>query len=203
METDDPLPLFVHLKSGERLCDIDNIIICTGYHITLPFLSQYHDDDTAPGDANDSILVTDGTQVHNLHKDIFYIPDPTLAFVGIPYYTATFSLFEFQAIAVAAVFSGKASLPGNMRLEYQQKLELLGSGRKFHSLKDMEEGYVQELMEWVNASRAGLGLPKIEGHTSTWHEAKAAQAERIKVLFASDQRRDSGVEEISGVGNCI
>jgi hypothetical protein len=90
---DAHLPLIVHLKSGQKLCGIDGIIICTGYHITLPFLQEYHDDETSPADANETVLVTDGTQVHNLHKDIFYIPDPTLVFVGVPYYTATFTLF--------------------------------------------------------------------------------------------------------------
>lgn len=95
LSDDDPIPLIVHLKSGQKLCRIHHIVFCTGYHITLPFLKQFHEDETAPSKASDTVLVTDGTQVHNLHKDIFYIPDPTLAFVGVPYYTATFTLFEF------------------------------------------------------------------------------------------------------------
>ncbi|KAF9884736.1 hypothetical protein FE257_001298 [Aspergillus nanangensis] len=177
------LPLVVHLQSGQKLCDIDDIIICTGYHITLPFLRQYHDDATAPEDASDSILVTDGMQVHNLHKDIFYIPDPTLAFIGVPYYTATFSLFEFQAIALAAVFSEVAPLPTDMRSEYLDKVRRIGYGRNFHSLKDGEEAYVRDLMEWVNVSRRRYGLALIEGHTPAWHRAKAAQRERIKAFF--------------------
>ncbi|EAW12388.1 putative FAD dependent oxidoreductase [Aspergillus clavatus NRRL 1] len=199
-----PLPLVVHLKSGQRLCGIDGIIICTGYHITLPFLREYHDDETSAADANNTVLVTDGTQVHNLHKDIFYIPDPTLVFVGVSYYTATFTLFEFQAIVVAAVFSGAAQLPSKekMRAEYTGRIKAKGSGRAFHSLKDVEEHYVDDILNWVNRGRAAHGLPAIEGHTKTWHAAKEAQRERLKQLFATGNRRDSGVGEIPVLDVC-
>lgn len=95
------LPIKVHLKSTDQdstIEDIDYIIVCTGYYFTLPFLRRLHEDDTKPTEASDTVLVTDGTQVHNLHKDIFYIPDPTLAFVGVPLYTATFTLLSFRRL---------------------------------------------------------------------------------------------------------
>ena len=47
--------------------------------------------------SNSSISTHNNQQTHNLHKDIWYIPDPTLAFVGVPYHVATFSLFEFKS----------------------------------------------------------------------------------------------------------
>ncbi|KAL4894896.1 pantothenate transporter [Aspergillus ambiguus] len=203
MAPKDTLPIVAHLKAGQRLSGIDYIIICTGYHITLPFLQQYHDDDMAPESANDTVLVTDGTQVHNLHKDIFYIPDPTLSFVGIPYYTATFSLFEFQAIAIAAVFTGVVPLPSCMRLEYLEKKKLLGSGRKFHSLKDKEEEYVLEIIEWVNLGREKYGLPRIEGHTQAWHEAKVAQRERLRLLFEPVEGGRNGKNGVSVRETCV
>ncbi|RAL10181.1 putative FAD dependent oxidoreductase [Aspergillus homomorphus CBS 101889] len=192
------LPLTIHLKSGQKLCEIDDVIICTGYHITLPFLSEFHDDATPADKADETVLVTDGTQVHNLHKDIFYIPDPTLAFVGVPYYTATFTLFEFQAIVVANVFAGIAEVPSEdeMKREYAEKIETKGSGKTFHSLKDAEEAYVDNLMDWINRYRERRGLPTIDGHSETWHAAKAIQRERVKGLIGgSSSRRDSGVGE--------
>ncbi|KAL4950731.1 major facilitator superfamily domain-containing protein [Aspergillus filifer] len=188
------LPLKIHLKSRQTLCNIDEIILCTGYQFTLPFLPSHHDDSLSPSDANETILVTDGTQAHNLHKDIFYIPDPTLAFVGVPFYTATFTLFEFQAIVVANVFGGFASLPSreDMRGEYREKVRSKGVGKRFHSLKDVEEEYVKDLLGWVNAHRNEQGLESIEGHTATWQEAKEAQKERLKNFFDTS-RRDSGI----------
>ena len=91
----DPISVVVNLKDGHQIDNIHRIILCTGYHNSYPYLRQYHNDDMDAASASDTVLVTDGTQIHNLHKDIFYIPDPSLAFVGVPYYTATFTLFEF------------------------------------------------------------------------------------------------------------
>ncbi|KAJ6118666.1 hypothetical protein N7471_013286 [Penicillium samsonianum] len=185
------LPLTIHLKSGETLQDIDTIILCTGYQMALPFLDEYNDYGLSAADANDRVLVTDGTQVHNLHQDIFYIPDPTLAFVGIPFYTATFSLFEFQAIAVAAFLSGVAQLPSTttLRTEYENRIKAKGLGRSFHSLKDREQPYVEELIGWVNTGRVERGLPLIEGHTQTWITERAALSERLKLILAGKLSR--------------
>ncbi|KAJ5227577.1 uncharacterized protein N7469_007583 [Penicillium citrinum] len=175
------LPFVAHLKSGSTLQDIDRIVLCTGYQMALPFFPQYNDKDNS----SETALVTDGSQVHNLHHDIFYIPDPTLAFVGIPFYTATFTLFEFQAIAVAAVFSQTVRLPSkeDMRLVYREKIATKGLGRSFHSLKGEEEAYVKTLLKWVNFERTTRGLDPIEGHTATWLEEKKAQVERLTLIF--------------------
>ncbi|CRG86288.1 Flavin-containing monooxygenase FMO GS-OX-like 4 [Talaromyces islandicus] len=186
LSSDKALPVKIHLKDTDQtIHDIHQIFICTGYHITLPFLGKYHEDDTQSDNASDTVLVTDGNQVHNLHKDIFYIPDPTLAFIGVPYYTATFTLFEFQAIVLAAVFSGIVKLPSraSMKNEYEDRLRIKGSGRGFHSLKDQEEIYVKDILDWTNSDRRKFGLSLIQGHTDTWIQAKEQQRERIKVLF--------------------
>ncbi|KAJ5184103.1 hypothetical protein N7492_001719 [Penicillium capsulatum] len=178
------LPITVHLKSGQTLHNIDKIILATGYQMVLPFFPQYTDDRISVTGATDTVLVTDGTQIHNLHQDIFYIPDPTLTFVGIPFYTATFTLFEFQAIAVVAFFTGIARLASReeLRKEYQTRLAAKGHGRSFHSLKDEEVEYVRDVMEWVNTGRASHGLPLIEGHTNTWLEEKQLQIERLEAI---------------------
>lgn len=120
------------------------IVLCTGYQITLPFMQSYHSDGTPLEEADDRLLITDGSQVHNLHKDMFYMADPTLAFVGLPYYAFTFSVFDFQAITVAQVFSGAVELPSQkeMREEYEAKVKQVGLGRTFHSVHNKEEGYV-------------------------------------------------------------
>jgi hypothetical protein len=180
------LPLTAHLKSGQTLDGIDTIILCTGYQLAFPFLGQLNDHSISATEADDTVLVTDGTQIHNLHDDIFYIPDPTLAFVGIPFYTATFSLFEFQAIAVAAFLSGDVKLPSteSLREEYVNRLEEKGYGRSFHSLKDQEQPYVKKLLGWVNTGRVEKGLSPIEGHTEAWIQERAALSERMKLIFA-------------------
>lgn len=163
-------------------------MVCTGYHFSYPFLRELHKDATTVKEADDHVLVTDGTQMHNLHKDIFYIPDPTICFIGVCYYGATFTLFEFQAIAVAAVYAGRAMLPPHdtMRLEYMARLERKGYGRRFHSvLFEEEEDYVRDLIEWVNRDGVTQGLEPIEGHTANWLAVKAARTEELRANFGN------------------
>lgn len=171
----------ITLTDGTVLNEIDRVVICTGYHITYPFLTGLHADDVAAKMADARVLVTDGTVVHNLHRDIFYIPDPTLAFVGVPYHVATFSLFEFQAIAAAAVFSGRALLPGEeeMRKEYLDRVQEKGVGRALHSLKGKEVEYVKQLVTWLNKDAEVTGAEKVEGHSREWLEEDKFKFEKL------------------------
>jgi hypothetical protein len=189
----EPIPATVTLKSGQKLCGIHHVILCTGYHLTLPFLQQLHSDGTPAESADEHVLVTDGTQFHNLHKDIFYISDPSLAFVGVPFFTATFTLFEFQAMVVGKVFSGQARLPSEkiMRSEYNRRVETKGYGKAFHSLRDREAEYVEELLAWVNHDLEEAGRRKLPGHTEQWHTARAAQVQRIRALLAAPSQERS------------
>ncbi|PVH85932.1 FAD/NAD(P)-binding domain-containing protein [Cadophora sp. DSE1049] len=175
----------ITLTDDRVLAGVDKVIIATGYLFTLPFLVDLHDDLATPENASDTVLVTDGSQIHNLHKDIFYIPDPTLAFVGIPFYTATFTLFEYQAIAVAAVFAGLAQTPSeaDMRAEYVEKTKVRGYGRSFHSLMNAQVEYVNSLVEWVNSQAETTGGAKIQGHSPEWiEESKLIHPKFLKFL---------------------
>ena len=105
----------------------------------------------------------------------------------MPYFTANFTLFEFQAIAVAAVLGGWADLPAEveMRRQYQEKLKEKGFGKSFHSLMGKEVDYVNELLEWVNSDGERWSRPKWSGHTEEWHRAKEDQMEKFKVLLGA------------------
>lgn len=173
------------MKDGRALSDIDKVILCTGYHFSHPFLLELHEDNVLPQEASNTVLVTDGTQIHNLHKDIFYIPDPTLAFVGVPFYTATFTLFEYQAIVVATVLSGRAWLPKEeeMRDEYRKRVEVKGYGRAFHSLRDQQVKYVTELLGWINAQAEVTGAEKVEGYSERWLEENKLKLQKMRKMF--------------------
>jgi hypothetical protein len=187
LDPSEPIPATLTLKSGQKLCGIDYVILCTGYHLTLPFLTHFHSDDTPVDKAGHDVLVTDGSQFHNLHKDIFYIEDSSLAFVGIPFFTATFTLFEFQAMVVAKVFSGQVKLPSKeaMRVDYEARVVIKGYGKAFHSLRDGEVEYVNELLVWVNKDLESSGRKRLDGHSEQWHAAKVEQMQRIKASFAA------------------
>lgn len=194
----DPVPLSLTLKSGKKLCNIHHVILCTGYHLTVPFLPHLHADASPADQAGGEVLVTDGTMFHNLHKDMFYIPDPSLAFVGVPFFTATFTLFEFQAMVVAKVFAGLAQLPSEqaMRSEYEERVGRKGLGKGFHSLKDREEEYVGELLGWVNGDLEDKGLKRLGGHTQRWRKARAEMVERVRALFAAPKGPEREIEVV-------
>lgn len=196
----DAIPGTVTLTDGTTLCNIHRVILATGYHSSLPFLRPFHADNLTSAEADDRILITDGLQTHNLHKDIFYIPDPTLAFVGIPFHTATFSFFEFQAVALAAVLSGKVPLPSeeSMRAEYLERLHAKGAGRPFHSMRGegQEIGYVKELADWVNGKLAEGGEvgegELMKAHSKKWFDSYERRLLRIEALFSA--KRDPAVD---------
>lgn len=188
---DDHIPGSVVLKDGRTISDIDYVILATGYITSYPFLSQLHSDTLPATEAGPDLLVTaDGEMVHNLHKDIFYITDPTLAFVGVPYYIATFSLFDFQSQIVARVFAGRATLPAEakMRDEYRARLEERGLGRTFHSLRlpGQEVAYVKDLVDWANQDAKDLGVEGMQGHSQAWLDAHEALKERMRKLLGKD-----------------
>ena len=167
------IPGQILLQDGQILQDIHAIVLATGYITSYPFLSHLHSDDTALDEADHNMLITsEGEMVHNLHKDIFYIPNPTLAFMGVPYHAATFTLFGFQAQVLARVFSGKARLPSRAEMvhEYKKKVDEKGRGRPFHSLAGpgAEVGYVREMVEWVNRDGETLGEPRVAAYAEEW-----------------------------------
>lgn len=196
--SDGAIPGKVKLVDGRVLEGIDRVVVATGYHFTLPFFPpEFHRDDVPREEADDEVLVTDGTMLHNLHKDIFYIPDPSLAFTGVPFYTATFSLFEFQAITIAAVFSGQAEVPSRdeMRREYTERIKEKGHGKPFHTLIGQDVQYAKDLMEWVNRDR-DPATKKPDGYSPEWI---AAREEFIKTFWerGSKENEPSGEAKAS------
>lgn len=190
---EEHIPGHVELNDGSKLSEIDNVVLATGYVTSYPFLPSYQSDVMKATEADDRILVTaEGDMVHNLLQDIFYIPDPTLAFVGVPYHVSTFSLFEFQAQVVARVFAGLARLPAqiNMRVQYRERTATRKLGRDFHSLRPEgdELAYVKNLVAWMNSEAERVGAPPMLGHSDEFLKAYKEQRERLKLLGLNLER---------------
>lgn len=176
-----PIPGTVHLRDGRILDGIHQVIVASGYQTTYPFLRGFESDTTPVEDADENIIITaDKCVTHNLHKDIFYIPDPTLSFVGVPYYTSTFSMFDFQAEVVARVYAGLAALPSEdaMRGEYKVRKAKGGKGKEFHSLIQNQVPYMEDLLSWVNKGVDERGIERMKGVDEDWY----ASYERFKVM---------------------
>lgn len=166
----------VILKDGQVIEDVDAVILGTGYITSYPYLGALQDPALPAGDADERIVITaDGQITHNLHKDIWYIQDPTLAFVGVPYHTSTFSLFDFQAEVVARVLAGKAVLPDRAarRAEYAARKAAFGEGGvdgsvAFHSLMTKDVEYMSGILAWVNADAVRRGYEPMRGVDEEW-----------------------------------
>lgn len=191
LSSEDPIPGTVVLNDGRVLTDIHYVIVATGYIISYPFLQQLHSDSTPAAEAGPNLLVTaEGDMTHNLHKDIFYIEDPSLAFVGVPYHIATFSLFDFQSQIIARVFAGQAHLPPRevMREEYDGRIRDRGVGRGFHSLRGSgdEIAYVKGLVDWVNRDLEAAGVALMNGHSQKWVDGYWEMKARLKKIWDFD-----------------
>ncbi|KAI8634618.1 FAD/NAD(P)-binding domain-containing protein [Xylariaceae sp. FL1651] len=166
-----PIPGRILLEDGTVLENIDYVVIATGYIVSYPFLGDLEQPSVAWENAGDKILITaDGHTTHNLHKDIFYIPDPTLVIIGVSHLVSTFSLFDFQARVMAKVLAGHVHLPAEsvMKAEQRERKARFQPGDRFHALLLGEQAYITELLAWVNDDLTKAGLTPMEGMDAKW-----------------------------------
>lgn len=86
----------VYFDDGTSESDVDGIIFATGFSFSFPFLPQ---------------VDVSGNRIHGIFQHVFNIEDPSLAYVGAIAAGLTFKLYEWQAVAIARVFAGRAKLP--------------------------------------------------------------------------------------------
>lgn len=176
---------------GDKISDIDSIIFCTGYLYSTPFLTNY-----LPR------LITDGYQINDVYKQMFYIPDPSLSFVALPKNVIPMPVSESQGSVIARYYSGRFSLPSKqvMSEDYQLEVERKGSGKAFHNLKfpaDVE--YCNELLSWIkrdDLDKEGL-IPPI------WDEQRVSDREHtgefkgkrlVRIVEHANKLRQNGEE---------
>lgn len=176
------IPGKVVLSDGRVLEGIDHVVVATGYITSYPFLGDLEQPSVSWEEADDKVVITsDGYITHNLHKDIFYIPDPTLAFVGVSHLVSTFSFFDFQAQVVARVFAGQVQLPpeSTMREEHKQRKAKFDRGDRFHSLFSKEDIYMAEVLGWVNKDLGKANLQPMQGVDDEWVSGYSALKEKL------------------------
>lgn len=135
----------IKCEDGTELTDVDIVVFATGYLFNLPFLSR---------DLG-SQLITDGQIVHNLYQHLFYINNPTLAFIGIPIRVVPFPLSQVQSKVVARCWSGKSPLPSKEDMAQWYKLQpehvRPRDGFVFGSQKEIK--YIERLGMWAEGAR--------------------------------------------------
>ena len=180
----------VRFANNKIETDLDAILFATGYHYSFPFLSSL----TPP-------LSPTGARVENLYQHIFYIPSPSLAFIGLPSRIIPFRTFEAQAALIARVWAGRLSLPPEEEMwEWEREVVTKrGGGRAFHVLPyptDFE--YHDSLVEWA-ATAQGEGCVIGEGkgkRERKWDEKEYWARGRFPAIKAKFAERGEGRHKV-------
>lgn len=142
---------------GSHLDEVDAVIYCTGYSPSFPFWNK-----RANGRSlwDYKIRKLAKTYLHTFFQDF-----ANLGMVGLPR-AITFRSFEYQAIALARLFSGRATVPlppvsQQRRWEEEREQRVKREGRRFHDIP-WDTG---ETHQWLEAlfDIAGLGTINGEG----------------------------------------
>lgn len=144
---------------GTHADDVDVVVYCTGYKTSFPFW------DGERGENGGPLWDYGADKLARAYWHTFFRDHATLGIVGLPR-ALTFRSFEYQAIALARLFSGRnaAPLPPDAEQERWERDRLdrvRRRGTKFHDVQ-WETG---ETFEWLEGlfRIAGLGTLKGDG----------------------------------------
>eukprot|EP00871_Galdieria_phlegrea_P005436 jgi/Galph1/5894/GphlegSOOS_G4416.1 len=123
----------IYLVDGSIL-EADVFLLCTGYAYDFSFLHPSCE------------VFVENRVVSPLYRHLIHAKYPTMAFVGLPYRVLPCPLFDYQTRYLAAVYSGKCSIPSCHLMEQYQIDErqcLAASGREkyYHLFGDKQWEY--------------------------------------------------------------
>lgn len=130
----------VRFANGRVEHNIDNVVFCTGYMYSFPFLASL-----------EPKIVSTGERTQNLYQQIFYHPIPTLSFIGLPQRIVPLPVSEAQGAAIARVLSGRLTLPSQaiMKAWEEDLITAKGAGKGFHTLAfPLDAKYINYLHDW-------------------------------------------------------
>ncbi|KAJ8107185.1 hypothetical protein OPT61_g9038 [Boeremia exigua] len=146
----------ITFADGSVLDNIDVVIYCTGYKPSFPFWNSSEND----GPLYDYTA----NKLSGFYQHTFSTKFPgSLGIIGVPR-VLTFRSFEYQAIALARLFSGREATPlpsqDTMRdWEDVRTVKCKSEGRPFHTIL-WDDG---ETLEWFQYLYNLAGLPSLEG----------------------------------------
>ncbi|KAM0755374.1 FAD/NAD(P)-binding domain-containing protein [Meredithblackwellia eburnea MCA 4105] len=165
------------LTDGSVVEGVQVIIFATGYHFSFPFASPANAPfSTHPLIELNSPLYSTGSRVFHLDsRQTFYLPDPTLTFLGLQTMVIPFPLVEVQARLIGLKWAGKLPniplVPDHRDTPEGEKEEAekdkAGEERKpFHFVGfpgeyDLQDAWLEECSEWGKEGR-GWEFGKIE-----------------------------------------
>ena len=186
----------IHFEDGSIVRGVDDILFCTGYLYSMPFLKNLKPHP-----------IGDGTRVLNTYQHLFFSPIPTLAFLTLPQKIIPFPIAEVQAAVVARVYAGRLALPRkeDMTSWEARVVEERGTGGDFHTLpfpKDAE--YINMLYDWALSAEPRNGLEnngqgklgKRWGKWQYWARERFPAIRRAFVEKGEDRKNITTLEEV-------
>jgi cation diffusion facilitator CzcD-associated flavoprotein CzcO len=143
---------------------VDAVVFCTGYLHSHPYLSFLNPSPQAP----------DGARTQHVYQHLFFIPNPTLAFINLAHKVIPFHVAESQAAAVARVWSNRISLPSQAEMEHWEAEEIAtkGAGRQFHAMNyPLDADYINGMHAWCLLAEPRMRdekLPPFWGPRQKW-----------------------------------
>lgn len=140
----------LRFRNGHIETDIDSVIFCTGYHYSFPFLGPLR-----------KSLTPDGSHVRHLYQHLFYIDDPTLAFVALPKRVVPFPISEAQSAFIARVWANRLQLPTKAAMR-EWEAGLIASFPEMSRIHEMkypkDANYINELHEICKSTASGTSM---------------------------------------------
>ena len=168
----------------------DAILFATGYYYSFPFLPSLKPK-----------VISTGERVQHLYKHLFYIDDPTIAFMGLPSKIVPFRTVEGQGAVVARVWAGRLQLPSKLEMSKweEQVIAEHGAGKAFHVLPFPEDfEYYNELVDWaMHATGQGGKLPVRWSAKETWARERFPA---IKKAFADKGDARHSIKTLEELG---
>lgn len=179
----------VKFTNGRVEYGIDLILYCTGYLYSFPFLSSFQKE-----------IIQDGTRVHGIYQFLFFMRNPSLAFVGLPIRVVPFPLAEVQAAVIAKVWSDQLRLPSMeiMKRWEDETVKENGEGKKFLNLDDLRDfRYHNSLYDW--ASKVGFAdqrVPKRWSDRDFWLRSRLPAIKKAYTHMGDDKYSIKTPEEL-------
>lgn len=176
-------------SSGECLA-VDQIVHCTGYEYSFPFLNLKTRNKFAAG----SCWLENGRRLRGLYHHLFAAADPTLSFVGLPFSVVPFPLFSLQCEYIASVLRETTLLPPaseRIAASIAHDEYLASQGRltdsKYHNLGDEQWEYCRMLASNSGMNNLSTTLSYLDVIEAMY---KTNQAKRPMFTGGPDSYRD-------------
>ncbi|RHY57651.1 hypothetical protein DYB30_006541 [Aphanomyces astaci] len=150
----------VQFEDGSTVSHVHTIIWATGFDFTFPFMQL--------GESSESTQLVDttGAAVYNLYREMMYIPNPTLAILGVNHRIWPFPVFEYQATLLSLYWTNALPLPtrSDMRAHEQGEAArwgyLPGSKESHRFGPDRQYAYLSTIYDDLVATQPVPSLPK-------------------------------------------